>query len=102
MDPGNEAAKAVLEEAMDAKRAVCILMIRRQVVAQPGTVELLPDEGGFTEEEQEWRRLAAFVVGVGEGCTKDTFTVVMDFLLPRWSLLYRAMGQQVVMGQVGG
>ena len=94
--PDNDDAAAVLEEGMDAKRAACLIMIRRRVVAQPGTVEL--PEGGFTKEEQDWRRLAAYVVGVGEGggCKKDMFTELVELLLPRWSPLRRGLGQQVV------
>lgn len=97
--PGYEAAEAVLEEGVDAKRAACLLMIRRLVVAQPGTVGLPveEEEGGLTKEEQDWRRMAAFVVGVGEGggCKKDMFTELIDLLLPTWSLLRRGLGQQV-------
>ncbi len=94
--PDNDDAVAVLEEGMDAKRAACLIMIRRRVVAQPGTVAL--PEGGFTKEEQDWRRLAAYVVGVGDGggCKKDMFIELVELLLPRWSPLRRGLGQQVV------
>ncbi len=90
--PVNEAAVAVVEEAIDAKRAACLIMIRRLVVKQPEEVVLSEEEQRTAEEEGKAQILAA-VVGLGNnGWKKDPFTELMELLLPVWSPLRKPLG----------
>lgn len=91
------ASATVLEEEVpDAERAAYLLRIRRLVVKKQGAELSEEEEGGVGEEEAEWRRLAAFVAGLGAGggCGRDVFTVVMDMLLPLWAPLRKGLGKK--------
>jgi hypothetical protein len=90
---------AVLEEEIDEQRAACLLRIRRLVVAREkqGVKVVVEEEkgtgSGGTSGEEKWKRTLAFVVGLDgdeNGC--PIFTVVMDLLLPVWSLLRKPLG----------
>ena len=84
-------AAAVLEEAIDAKRAACLIMIRHLVVKQQ---EVALSTHQRTAKEEEGAQMLAAVVGLGEdhGWQRDPFTLLMDLLLPAWSTLRKPLG----------
>ena len=61
----NKAAVAVLKEGLDAKRAACLIMIRRMVMKRQEVT--LGEEERTAQEEEEARMLAAVVGLGGEG-----------------------------------
>ncbi len=90
----------MLEEGLDAKRAISLIQVRRLVVAQRG-VELRAAEDmrqvrtrravAAAQAMEEEARPVPFAVGLGArgGCPRDVFLLLMHMLVPEWSPLRR-------------
>jgi hypothetical protein len=89
--PEKMAALAVLlKEAVESTREVYLIMVRRRLVMERQEVALREEGkgGDNSDENQDWRRLVAYVVS---DLPAGMFANVMDLLLPAWAPLRRGL-----------